>query len=25
LDAPIASIAQREGQIVRFYAFTERF
>jgi len=25
LDAPIASIAQQDGLIVRFYAFTERF
>ena len=25
LDAPIASISLRDGKIVRFYAFTERF
>jgi len=25
LDSPITSIAQRDGLIVRFYAFTERF
>lgn len=25
LDAPIANIAQRDGKIIRFYAFTERF